>query len=101
MQEQSCGHRNPPRVLVFANRIRTVRFVWEAVREAGLRAAILHGERSQDERNVSALHSIVSAEWLCILKYKGRDQRRLFRLDAKATGIIQACRALLRPFRRH
>ena len=44
--------RNPPRVLVFANRVKTVRFLHNLLKQATLRVAMLHGERSQPEREV-------------------------------------------------
>lgn len=46
------GKRNPPRLLIFTNRIKTARFVHDAVAAAGFRAALLHGDRSQPEREV-------------------------------------------------
>lgn len=42
--------RNAPKVLVFANRIKTVRFVQQTITDAGFKAAQLHGDRSQAER---------------------------------------------------
>lgn len=47
----STGLRNPPRVLVFANRIKTVRFLYETIQKEEFRTAMLHGERSQAERS--------------------------------------------------
>ena len=41
------------RVLIFANRIKTVRFVHGELHAGGWRAVQLHGERSQEEREVS------------------------------------------------
>eukprot|EP00887_Chlorella_sp_A99_P004705 scaffold4.g4705.t1 len=46
----SAGQRNPPRILIFANRVKTVRFLHSELAAAGWRAALLHGERSQAER---------------------------------------------------
>ncbi|GAX80336.1 hypothetical protein CEUSTIGMA_g7774.t1 [Chlamydomonas eustigma] len=46
----SATMRNPPRVLVFANRIKTVRFVHETLVKEEYRAVMLHGQRSQTER---------------------------------------------------
>ena len=51
-QEQGGALRNPPRVLIFANHIKTVRFLHQTVAAAGFRTAMLHGERSQPEREV-------------------------------------------------
>lgn len=45
--------RNPPRVLVFANRIKTVQFLHGLIEAEGFKTAILHGDRSQPERDVS------------------------------------------------
>lgn len=52
VQETSAGQRNAPKILVFANRIKTVRFVHQHLVEAGFKAAQLHGDRSQQEREV-------------------------------------------------
>lgn len=46
------GQRNPPRVLIFVNRIKTARFVAGEVSAAGFRTALLHGDRPQGEREV-------------------------------------------------
>lgn len=54
MQDSSAGKRNAPKVLVFANRIKTVRFVQQSLLEAGFKAVQLHGDRSQPEREVSS-----------------------------------------------
>ena len=55
VREACRGARNPPRVLIFANRVKTVRFVAATTSEAGFKTAILHGERSQPEREVRCL----------------------------------------------
>ena len=52
VREAGRGARNPPCVLIFANRVKTVRFVAAATAGAGFKTAILHGERSQAERDV-------------------------------------------------
>ena len=57
LQESSVGKRNAPKVLVFANRIKTVRFVQQSIAEAGFKAAQLHGDRSQAEREVCSSSS--------------------------------------------
>lgn len=49
----SAGARARPRVLIFCNRVKTVRFVAGVVREEGLKVETLHGERSQAEREVT------------------------------------------------
>jgi len=49
-QAAGAGQRNPPRVLIFVNRIKTARFVAGHVAAAGFRTALLHGERPQAER---------------------------------------------------
>lgn len=54
LQEKGAGLRNAPRVLIFANRIKTVRFLADTVGQAGLRCVILHGERTQPEREVGS-----------------------------------------------
>ncbi len=50
IKEAGAAMRNPPRVLVFANRIKTVRFVHDAIAKEGCRVVMLHGQRSQAER---------------------------------------------------
>ncbi|GLI64681.1 hypothetical protein VaNZ11_008035 [Volvox africanus] len=45
------GCRNPHRVLVFANRVKTVRFLTTTLSREGYKVAQLHGQRSQVERN--------------------------------------------------
>ena len=55
LQDSSAAKRNAPKVLVFANRIKTVRFVQQSLVEAGFKAVQLHGDRSQPEREVSSL----------------------------------------------
>lgn len=40
-----------PRVLVFANRVKTVRFLYEFLKEKEQRVAMLHGKRSKEERD--------------------------------------------------
>ncbi|KAL0036815.1 hypothetical protein WJX77_000238 [Trebouxia sp. C0004] len=50
IKESSTGQRNAPKVLVFANRIKTVRFLQQSLGEAGFKALQLHGDRSQPER---------------------------------------------------
>ena len=49
----SAGARNPPRVLVFANRVKAVKFLVGAVAKDGWRAAALHGQRPQAEREAA------------------------------------------------
>lgn len=46
----AAGGRNAPRVLVFANRVKTVRFLATTLAKAGHKVAQLHGQRSQAER---------------------------------------------------
>ncbi len=46
---------------MFPRRIKTVRFLHKAVGEAGYRAALLHGERSQEERE-AAMHDFRSGK---------------------------------------
>ncbi|CAL5229519.1 g12859 [Coccomyxa viridis] len=45
--------RSKPRILVFCNKVKTVRFVHTLCVEAGVKAAMLHGERSQPEREAA------------------------------------------------
>lgn len=60
LQDRSVGLRNFPRVLIFANRVKTVRFLHQTVSAEGLRAVMLHGERSQPEREVGRHSSAAS-----------------------------------------
>ena len=60
MQDSSLGKRNAPKVLVFANRIKTVRFLQQSLVEAGFKAMQLHGDRSQPEREVSCAVFVIS-----------------------------------------
>lgn len=46
----SAGNRHAPKILIFSNRIKTVRFIFKLVLKANFRTAQLHGERSQEER---------------------------------------------------
>ena len=52
VREAGRGARNPPRVLVFANHVKAVRFLATTLAGAGFKTAMLHGERSQPEREV-------------------------------------------------
>ncbi|GAB4823853.1 hypothetical protein N2152v2_010899 [Parachlorella kessleri] len=61
IKDASRGLRNPPRILIFANRIKTVRFLHGLLTEGGYRAALLHGERSQEERE-AAMHDFRSGK---------------------------------------
>jgi superfamily II DNA/RNA helicase len=49
----AAGARNPPRVLVFANRVKTVKFLVGALTKEGWRVEALHGQRSQAEREAA------------------------------------------------
>lgn len=53
IKEANKGQRHAPRVLIFANRIKSVRFIHKKLLGAGYRASQLHGERSQDERDTA------------------------------------------------
>ncbi|KAK9820851.1 hypothetical protein WJX81_002280 [Elliptochloris bilobata] len=53
IQAAGEGQRNPPRVLIFVNRIKTARFVAGEVAAAGFRTALLHGDRPQAEREAA------------------------------------------------
>ena len=48
----SRAQRNPPRCLVFTNRVKTAKFVAKTLAEAGYRVGLLHGQRPQPERQV-------------------------------------------------
>ncbi len=60
MQAKSEQGRSKPRILVFCNKVKTVRFVHTLCVEAGVKAAMLHGERSQPEREVCLPLSAIS-----------------------------------------
>lgn len=51
-QDATKGVRNPPRILIFVNRVKTVRFLHSTISSAGFKVAMLHGERTQAEREV-------------------------------------------------
>ncbi|KAK9811040.1 hypothetical protein WJX73_008413 [Symbiochloris irregularis] len=53
VQALVAGTRNRPRMLIFTNRIKTARFVHETVAAADFRTALLHGDRSQPEREAA------------------------------------------------
>lgn len=55
IRKRAAGQRNPPRTLVFANRVKTARFVAHTLEGADFRVALLHGDRSQSEREVALL----------------------------------------------
>lgn len=46
----TTGNRHAPKILIFSNRIKTVRFIFKLVLKANFRTVQLHGERSQEER---------------------------------------------------
>eukprot|EP00210_Caulerpa_lentillifera_P003849 g3676.t1 len=50
IKEQNDNMRSPPRVLIFANTIKTVRFLYSALESDGYRIGMLHGKRSTQER---------------------------------------------------
>jgi superfamily II DNA/RNA helicase len=49
----AAGRRAQPRLLIFANRIKTARYLHREVAAAGWRAALLHGDRPQEERDAA------------------------------------------------
>ncbi|KAL3156027.1 hypothetical protein ABBQ32_013014 [Trebouxia sp. C0010 RCD-2024] len=55
IKDSSAGMRMAPKVLVFANRIKTVRFLQQTITEAGFKAMQLHGDKSQAEREEALL----------------------------------------------
>lgn len=61
IKESSAGLRAPPKVIIFANRIKTVQYVHKFVKGLQLRVEVLHGERSQEERD-EALQSFRSGK---------------------------------------
>lgn len=46
--------RNVPRVLIFANKKKTVTFLHQTLEGAGNKVVMLHGDRRQSEREVRA-----------------------------------------------
>lgn len=63
------AQRNPPRCLVFTNRVKTAKFVAKTLSEAGHRVALLHGQRPQNEREVTPLRLLlVSYELYALLR---------------------------------
>lgn len=55
IKETGSNLRNPHRVLVFCNRIKTVRYLHDLISKEGLRCTMLHGQRSQQEREAAVL----------------------------------------------
>eukprot|EP00775_Hariotina_reticulata_P002128 gene2128-2447_t len=53
IKEASTGLRNPPRVLIFANKIKAAVFIHRTLVQEGYRAVMLHGKRSQGERQAA------------------------------------------------
>lgn len=53
VRSAASHRRNPPRCLVFTNRVKTAKFVAKTIGEAGHRVALLHGQRPQNEREVA------------------------------------------------
>lgn len=53
------AQRNPPRCLVFTNRVKTAKFVAKTLSEVGHRVALLHGQRPQNEREVMPLRLLL------------------------------------------
>ena len=51
VKTEATGQRRMPRVLIFANRVKTVRFLYEFLKEKEQRVAMLHGKRSKEERD--------------------------------------------------
>ena len=56
IQAKTEKDRAKPRILVFCNKIKTVRLVHDLCTSAGFKCAVLHGERSQAEREVHPFH---------------------------------------------
>jgi superfamily II DNA/RNA helicase len=52
--------RNVPRVLIFANKIKTVVFLHQTLEGAGNKVVMLHGDKKQSEREVSDRVPLVS-----------------------------------------
>lgn len=46
-------HRHKPRILVFANRIKTVKYISRELRGQGKKVAEIHGDKSQEEREAA------------------------------------------------
>ena len=61
VQEGSVGQRHEARVLIFANKIKTVRFLHGLLKKHDVRCLMLHGLRSQAERR-AALQSFKSGK---------------------------------------
>ena len=51
VQAEAQGQRRAPRVLVFANRVKTVRFLYDFLKQKEQRVGMLHGKRNKDERD--------------------------------------------------
>ena len=51
VQAEAQGQRRAPRVLIFANRVKTVRFLYDFLKQKEQRVGMLHGKRNKDERD--------------------------------------------------
>ena len=56
VKEQYDAQRRQPRILIFANTIKKVRSIHAELQNDGFRLAMLHGKRSQSERNDAMEH---------------------------------------------
>ena len=70
-----ASQRHAPRVLIFCNRIKTVRFVAKHVASLGFKTAQLHGERSQSEREQA------------VREFRGGKVQVLVASDVAARGL--------------
>ena len=57
VREGSAGQRHEARVLIFANKIKTVRFLHGLLKKHDVRCLMLHGLRSQAERRAALRRS--------------------------------------------
>ena len=67
--------RHKPRILIFANRIQTVKHVAKALRETSQRVTEIHGEKSQKEREQA------------IMEFKSGKKNILVASDVAARGL--------------
>jgi len=75
IEKMNSGSRHKPRILIFANRIQTVKHVARALRDASQRVAEIHGEKSQKEREQA------------VMEFKSGKSNVLVASDVAARGL--------------
>jgi hypothetical protein len=103
IRAHSAGLRNAPLTLVFANRVKTVRFLARLLAKDGVRVAVLHSRRSQAEREVRAraappavldsdspAHGRPRWTFFCGARVAARQRARRRRVDVSVAATLPA-----------